>query len=110
MKIYKSEFKDVDIRKAKSKILKEATFSVTNVDSAIDTISDCIQWIMVKKSLNPSISAELISKAIVQGFDTLSSATDAPEEAVQQRAKLTAKKLMRNIVGFISGKKTSEDF
>jgi len=66
MKIYKSEFKDVDIRKAKSKILREATFSVTNVDSAIDTISDCIQWIMVKKSLNPSISAELISKAIVQ--------------------------------------------
>ena len=109
-KIYKSEFKETDLRKAKSNILKEATFTVNNIDSAIDTIADCVQWIMVKKNLNIALCSELISKGIVTGLDTLSSAVMGPEEAIKSRAQKTANRIAKNTMAFSTGRKTSEDF
>lgn len=96
--------------KEKSKKLQEMTFSVTNIDDAVGTIADCLQFIALRKNLNPTIVSESVVKGIIMGFDMLKTSGKAPEEAIEKRNTIIAKRIMKNLMGFVSGRITSDNF
>lgn len=77
------------------KLLKEATFTITTIDGAINVIDQCMQMIALKKR-NPLVFTDLISSAVVSGVDKISAELSDPKasDKIKKRIMYTLRNSM----------------